>query len=75
VIASLGYLAIQIRQNTRRIRQNTAMGQVASYNQAQEQTWWAPLALVQDSEAVRSLAKFSEEGLVDPENWEDIVEN
>lgn len=108
VIASLGYLAIQIRQNTRQIRQNIEVGQVASYNQAQEQTRQAPLAMAQDGEAVRSLAKFSEQGLdalaaeetvrlqailgtffhgidslfklyekglVDPENWENIVES
>jgi len=108
VVASLGYLAIQIRQNTQQIRQSIEVGQVASYNQAQEQTWQAPLAMAQDSEAVRSLARFSEQGLdaltaeetvrvrlllspffhgidslfklyekglVDPENWENIVEN
>jgi len=63
VVASLGYLAIQIRQNTQQIRQSIEVGQVASYNQAQEQTWQAPLAMAQDSEAVRSLARFSEQGL------------
>lgn len=106
VIASLGYLAIQIRQNTQQIRRNIEVSQVASYNQAQEQTWQAPLAMAQDSEAVRSFTKFSEQGLValtaeetvrlqvllgpffhgidslfklyekglvDPENWENIV--
>jgi len=108
VIASLGDLAIQIRQNTQQIRQNIEVGQVTSYNQAQEQTWQAPLAMAQDSEAIRSLARFSEQGLdaltaeetvrlhallgpffhgidslfnlyekglVDPENWENIVGN
>ena len=47
MIASLGYLAIQIRQNTRPIRQNIEVG----------------------------LFKLYEKGLVDPENWENIVES
>jgi len=62
VIASLRYLAIQIRQNTQQIRQNIEVGQVASYNQAQEQTWQSTLAMVQDSEAVRSSAKLLDQG-------------
>ena len=59
VIASLGYLAIQIRQNTRQIRQNIEVNRVASYNQAQEQTWQVPLAVVQDAESIGAFAKFS----------------
>jgi len=67
VIASLGYLAVQIRQNIE-------VGQVASTNQAQEQTWQARLAMVQDADSIRTLAKFTEQGLDNPENWENIVE-
>ena len=62
VIASPVYLAIQMRQNTRQIRQNIEVGQVASHNQAQAQTWQALLAMVQDSEALRGAAKFNERG-------------
>jgi hypothetical protein len=75
VIASPGYLAIQIPQNTRKIRRNIEVSQATSYNQAQEQTWQAPVSIAQDSEAVRSLARFSEQRLVDPENCENIVES
>jgi len=108
VIASLGYLAVQIRQNTRQIRQNIEVSRVASYNQAQEQTWQVPLAIVQDADSIRAFARFSEQGLdsltgeealrvqvflspffhgidslfllyekglIDPENWDNIVEN
>lgn len=62
MIVSLAYLAIQIRLNTQQIRQNIEVSRVASYNQAQEQTWQSPLAMSQSTEVVRSLAKLVEQG-------------
>jgi len=56
VIASLGYLAIQIRQNTRQIRQNI-------------QSFLGPFF-----HGIDSIFKLFEKGLVDPENWDNIVE-
>ena len=108
VIASLAYLAVQIRQNTLQIRQNIEASQTSSYHQAQEQTWQIAIAMAQDGELTRivatvaeagldaltpeervrfdvgfssfcfgieSLFKLYEKGLVDPENWENTVQN
>ncbi len=50
VIVSIGYLAVQIRQNTKAVRSS-------SYHQAAEQTWSACLALAQDGELAALLAK------------------
>jgi hypothetical protein len=50
VIASLLYLAVQIRQNTRAIRSS-------SYHQAAEQTWNYCLAIAQDGSLAEILAR------------------
>jgi len=50
VIASLVYLAVQIRQNTRAVRSS-------SYHQAAEQTWNYCLALAQDGPLAEIIAK------------------
>jgi hypothetical protein len=99
VIASLIYLAVQIRQNTRAVRSS-------SYHQAAEQTWNYCLALAQDSSLAEIIAKqvagegltpaeqlrlgaadqalifgfenmlrLHEEGLVDPDVWDNLMAN
>src|SRR5262245_60294465 len=50
VIASLIYLAVQIRQNTRAVRSS-------SYHQAAEQTWNYCLAIAQDASLADILAR------------------
>lgn len=50
VIASLLYLAVQIRQNTKAIRSS-------SYHQAAEQTWNYCLAIAQDGSLAEILAR------------------
>ena len=50
VIASLIYLAVQIRQNTRAVRSS-------SYHQAAEQTWNYCLALAQDGSLAELIAR------------------
>jgi len=97
VIASLLYLAVQIRQNTKAVRSS-------SYHQAAEQTWNDCLAIAQDASLADILAeraagealtpaeqirgnsadqalifgfenmlRLHEEGLVDPEVWDNIA--
>jgi ketosteroid isomerase-like protein len=99
VVASLVYLAIQIRQNTRAVRSS-------SYHQAAEQTWNYCLAIAQDPSLAEILARrasggpltpteqircngadhallfgfenmlrLHEEGLIDPDVWQNVVEN
>lgn len=99
VIASLLYLAVQIRQNTRAVRSS-------SYHQAAEQTWNYCLAVAGDASLAEILARresgealspaeqiranssdqaiifgmenmlrLHEEGLVDPEIWQNLIEN
>ena len=53
VVISLVYLAIQIRQNTGQIRQNTAAVGNASYHQAIEQSWLVNLKVADDPEVAR----------------------
>jgi len=99
VIASLLYLAVQIRQNTRAVRSS-------SYHQAAEQTWNYCLAVAGDASLAEILARreagealspaeqiratisdqalifgfenmfrLHEEGLVDPDVWQNVIEN
>ncbi len=98
VIASLIYLAVQIRQNTRAVRSS-------SYHQAAEQTWNYCLAVAGDASLADILARraageplaaadelranaadqalvfgfenmlrLHEEGLVDPDVWQHVIE-
>ncbi|MEN8158844.1 MAG: hypothetical protein ABFS41_02095 [Myxococcota bacterium] len=48
VVVSLVYLAMQIRQNTAHLRQNTLAAQTAAYHQAVEQSWNAMLTSARD---------------------------
>jgi len=59
VIASLIYLAVQIRQNTRAVRSS-------SYHQAAEQTWNYCLALAQDASLAELIAKQNAGGSLTP---------
>jgi hypothetical protein len=99
VIASLLYLAVQIRQNTRAVRSS-------SYHQAAEQTWNYCLTVAGDASLAEILARresgealspaelirannsdqalifglenmlrLHEEGLVDPDVWQNLIEN
>lgn len=100
VVASLIYLGVQIRQNTKALRSS-------SYHQAAEQTWNYCLAVAQDASLAEILAKravdpadltpaeqirsrsadqalifgfenmlrLHEEGLVDPDVWNNILAN
>lgn len=99
VIASLLYLAVQIRQNTRAVRSS-------SYHQAAEQTWNYCLTVAGDASLAEVLARRAmgealspaeqiratnsdqavlfglenllrlyEEGLIDADVWQNLIEN
>ena len=53
VIVSIGYLAIQIRQNTKAVRSS-------SYHQAAEQTWSSCLAMSQSADLAAIIVKAQE---------------
>jgi hypothetical protein len=53
VVVSLIYLAIQIRQNTTQMRQNTIAVGNASYHQALEQGWLVNVKIAEDPEIAR----------------------
>jgi len=54
VLISIGYLSIQIRQNTKAVRRSR-------YHQAAEQTWSALLAVSQNANLAEALVKAQEE--------------
>jgi hypothetical protein len=60
VIVSIGYLAIQIRQNTKAVRSS-------SYHQAAEQTWSSCLAVAQNAELAGILVRAQEGRPLTPE--------
>ena len=56
VVVSLIYLALQIRQNTRQITENTIAIGNASYHQALEQGWVNNIEIARDPEIARIMA-------------------
>jgi hypothetical protein len=62
VLATLIYLALQLRQNTKQLEQNGVAARLTAYHQANEQSWLAVLAIAQDSELSDIVAR----GLADP---------
>ena len=63
VIATLGYLAVQIRQNTRALHSS-------SYAQSAEQLWLVNLAIAQDRDIARMMAEI---GTEKPLSLEDTI--
>ena len=57
-VATLAYLAIQIRQNTLQLEQSTLAGRAAAYHQANEQSWLAVIAVAQEDKDLESHGKF-----------------
>jgi len=63
VIASLAYLAVQIRQNTQQIRQNIEASRTTSFHQAQQHTWQLGLEMAKNPVLSRLVARHAHEGL------------